>query len=180
LALLILLSPSFVVLMGKAAYAAPPAPGATYSLYVTDATRTQLCNWGERIASDQLAGRIDADAFIFLHMFAPWRDPQTGKYGASRQGNFETNAQLRAAAQRLGECWFLGTGAAKTLKIAIGTTSDNSYGQVTSAHGNAWANMVANANDWAGINRYNSRLSFNGAFDLNPDSARRYRRPRTG
>jgi hypothetical protein len=168
LAVLVLLSLSFVVLTGNAAYAAPPAPGATYSLYVTNATRTQLCNWGERIASDQLAGTIDADAFIIMHFFAPWRDSATGNYGASRSGNFQTNAQIRSVTQRLGECWFLGTGAARTLKIAMGVTSDNSYGQVTSAHGSAWANMVANANNWAATNGYNSRLSFNGAFDPEP------------
>ncbi len=163
-AVLLLLASSFVALTGQVAHAAPTAPNPTYSLYVTTATNAQLCDWGSSIASGQNAGTVASDAFIIMHFFAPWRS-STGEYGASRQGNFQTNSQLRAAAQKLGQCWFNGTGSGKTLKIAMGTTSDNSYGQVTSGHGSAWATMVANANNWAATNGYNSRLSLNAAFD---------------
>lgn len=149
---------------------APTAPEPTFSLYVTTATQTQLCNWGKNIAAAQKASppTVAADAFIIMHFFAPM-EFSAGVYGASRgSGPDQTSTDIRLAAQKLGSCWFNNSTSGKTLKIAMGVTSDPLDDAVTAGHGRAWALMVADANRWAVNQRYSARLSFNGAFDAEP------------
>jgi hypothetical protein len=110
--LVVLLALLVVLVPAQIAQAAPIAPEPTLSLYVSTATNAQLCDWGSSIAAGQNASppTVAADAFIIMHFFAPWKS-DTGAYGASRQRNFQTTGQLRAAAQNLGLCWFNATGS---------------------------------------------------------------------
>jgi hypothetical protein len=148
------------------AAAAPPAPDPTLSLYVTSASNNQLRAWGEETADNQRSGLVDVDAFVVLHFFAAIKF-SAASFGATRLGGpDQTTSQIRTAAQRYGECWFNGNpGGGRTLKLALGVTNDLLQSSWAGAHGEAWANMVTNANDWASTNGYAAKLSFNGAID---------------
>lgn len=81
----------------------------------------------------------------------------------------DTN-QIAAAAQEFGRGYWVGTTSDTTSQItlAIGTSNNDfdNEGEVTFAHGSAWAGMVNNVQTWLTDNGYAGQVKAAGASDM--------------
>ncbi len=157
-----------VTLPARTLHAAPPPPPSTLSRYIQSTDlRAMGCNQGR--ASD--AGGLD-DAVVILDFGkASFRD---GSYGAVLFGaGFRTTAQIAAAtASYLQGFWdCTRVGSTSSVELAIGTSNcsiDPACGGSATgfAHGEAWALMVHEVNDWIVARGYQAQEAASGASDL--------------
>jgi hypothetical protein len=134
---------------------APPAsPRASDSIYITSINSATLYNEGCKLGSRDLNLVGKQDSIVILHFGFPRM--VNGQYGANLYypGSLShaTVDQVAAAVENFGYGYWYCVGADfdSHLRIGIGTSnySGNTNSLVTYGHGQAWARMVNQVNDW--------------------------------
>ena len=145
-------------------------PSPAFSQYVKTTKSAKLSRMG-CAEGRRLRGSKDPEGAIVVLAFG--RPTQKGKgrghdWGTSlfRRG-FHPTSDIQRAAQAYGEgAWkCMGEGSASAhLTVGIGTSN---FGRgVSYWHGQAWATMVNEANDWAAQKGYSQHVRFAGANDI--------------
>ena len=147
-------------------------PAATMSRYMSTINTTTLYNAGCAQASASQSG------IVVLDFGAP--RAVSGTYGTRLfgVGGFASTAQVASAAQAWLQGYWNCAPSYAQVTLAIGTTNcGNGSGpnvcnaggdNITSAHGQAWAQMVNDVNAWITSNSYNAKLNAAGANDMEP------------
>jgi hypothetical protein len=147
-------------------------PAATMSRYMSTVNATTLYNEG------CAQGNANQSGIVVLDFGAP--RVLTGTYGTRLfgVGGFASTAQIGSAAQQWLQGYWNCAASYAQVTLAIGTSNcGNGSGSsvcnaggdnITSAHGQAWAQMVRDVNTWITSNSYNSKLSAAGANDMEP------------
>lgn len=145
-------------------------PATAFSQYVKTTSRSRLlrlgCAEGRRVG-----GSSDPRGAIVVLDFG--RPTQKGRgrglrWGASlfRRG-FHSTKVVRQAAQAYGEgAWQCMGGEKATTRLTVGIGTSNFGRDVTFQHGQAWAEMVNQANEWAQKTGLLSTVEFAGANDI--------------
>jgi hypothetical protein len=103
---------------------------------------------------------------VILHFFQP--KVVNGVYGASGHSRFMSASTIKEAVRQFARGYYMGTGSDTTslVRILIGTTNDNSGGAVTYAHGQAWAQLVRDADAAIANSGYGGQARARGAIDI--------------
>ncbi|MCL4396235.1 MAG: hypothetical protein M1482_15775 [Chloroflexi bacterium] len=147
-------------------------PAATYSRYMGTVDSTTLYNEGCAQAG------ADQNGIVVLDFGAP--RVQSGVYGTRLfgVGGFASTSQIETAATWFLQGYWNCSPSDAHIVLAIGTTNcgqgsgsgpcNPGGGNVSSAHGQAWAQMVGGVNDWITASSYNSKMAAAGANDMEP------------
>jgi len=120
------------------------------------------CALGTR--SKNLAGA--QQDVVILHYFRPIRFSDGG-YGASLlSGADARTSSIAAAAREFARGYYMCTGTDTTSKLVLAIGTSNDGGEVTAAHGKAWAQMVDSVNDWLNDGGYATQAWAVGASDM--------------
>lgn len=177
--LALVLALGVVWLLPQPGMAVPTAPEPSYSHYLSFASASDLCDFGNETAQGQASNSIDDDALVFLHFHAP-QVFSNGDYGASMGaappkrigGVTGPNASgIELLLQKYGNCYANSNPAGSTLKLVAGVTNDDPadpQSSVTSGHGSAWGNLIVRMNNWAANQGIGTQVSYNGGFDPEP------------
>lgn len=157
----------------QAAQAKPPTSTTWYVNLTSGSEKgATLNNWMWYKGNDQ--GKKDLNisgvsiSTVILDFGAPVL--QSGLQGASTWGVFLNTSEIQTAVWYFISGYYYGAGGVndtKIFRVAVGTS--NSGGNVTFAHGQAWAQMVNTLNAWVrGNTSTNGKFFIYGASDIEP------------
>jgi len=140
-------------------------PPTDYSFYVTTTdTSTAFtlgCNQGTYDASFSPV----ADSTVVLDFGG---QQANGSGTKLVNGTLVTNAQIEAIAENFSEGYYGCTGSDTTSTLFLGIGTNNSYYDVSSSGGNAWAQVVSAVRSYNQTNQYDAQVSAGGADDMEP------------
>ncbi len=162
---------NFIVENGPAVY--------TTSYYMSTVNGTTLYNRGCALGDRDLKRPGTQDNMVILDFGGP-RKLSSGAYGARLfiTAAYVSTSQIANAVEQFGKGYYNCTGddLSSTLVIGIGTNNyiypdcktdgDCDIYQVNGAHGQAWAQMVNEVNQWFVDNGYSRQVSAAGANDI--------------